>query len=329
MEDIPKRGRGKRGIALFKKKREPEEYRVEFDENNIPLTKEFMSWFGMLMTWNIETDAPEEFMRKKAVKIGTNFRSRLVKDYVNTNTSPCEKYTFQNFGKQLSYLIIEETPSKSTRMDSSHSSPQKDSATTSFYYPQFVDNQIPIHPFDGGYTNMLLSLTPRQIATNPTEPKFIDPDVEVSLSILRKKCTKYNKILDLLSSLFGDDFYISTYSPQGLYPDRVQFAVPYSEILQPLLNDLLDVSIIRWFAMYFYGLPNNSNCVFFDPEVIKDSNVQTNPCNKQKDSWECGYLVIKHMHEFVVSIQHDIYIRVRVLCISFKYQFPNYLYTLI
>ncbi|KAL4583243.1 hypothetical protein LXL04_007811 [Taraxacum kok-saghyz] len=84
-------------------------------------TKEFMSWFGMLvqhripihidmckvdkelfknlwletkMTWNIETDAPEEFMRKKAVKIGTNFRSRLVTDYVNTNTSPCEKYTF-------------------------------------------------------------------------------------------------------------------------------------------------------------------------------------------------------------------------------------------
>ncbi|KAL4583244.1 hypothetical protein LXL04_007812 [Taraxacum kok-saghyz] len=106
-------------------------------------------------------------------------------------------------------------------MDSSHSSPQKDSATTSFYYPLFVDNQI---PFDGSYTNMLLSLTPRQIATNPTEPKFIDPDGEASLSILRKKGPKYNKILDLLS-------------------------VPYSEILQPLLNDLLDVSIIRWFAM--------------------------------------------------------------------------------
>ncbi|KAL4557971.1 hypothetical protein LXL04_036167 [Taraxacum kok-saghyz] len=140
-------------------------------------------------------------------------------------------------------------------------------------------------------------------------------------------------------------------------------------------------------STYFYVLPNNSNCVFFDPEVIKDSNVQTNPvvvikhikeiflhhkkkyflapyikgkhwtlfiidqetkisyildsllrpsnndnypiisiidntlspntytwiplkCNKQKNSWECGYLVIKHMHEFVVSIQHDIYIRV-------------------
>ncbi|KAL4564962.1 hypothetical protein LXL04_029041 [Taraxacum kok-saghyz] len=143
-----------------------------------------------------------------------------------------------------------ETPSKSTRMDSSHSSPQKDSATTSFYYPPFVDNQIPIHPFDGSYTNMLLSLTPRQIATNPTEPKFIDPDVEASLSILRKKGPKYNKILDLLSGLYGDDFSISTYSPQGLYPVWVQFAVPYSEILQPLLNDLLDVSIIRWFAIH-------------------------------------------------------------------------------
>ncbi|KAL4585004.1 hypothetical protein LXL04_009617 [Taraxacum kok-saghyz] len=627
MEDIPKRGRGKRGIALFKKKREREEYCVEFDENNIPLSKEFMSWFGMLvqhripihidmcnvkkevfknlwletkMTWNIQTDDPEEFMRKKAVKIGTNFRSRLVTEYVNTNTSPCEKYTFiepadwntffiqktsnefllksekakksnsnkkfilrlgrggwkgiekkkdiiwpqleekyeflkniknhrskmyllgcsiqnketklyelppsaiedfkildqeeksmiadgsydlnkedplirllgpehggrsctvceiigstkvhggliknvnhstcsvntkgsggpcndyppiqtmtacellikvadsqvkiasgtawptsgaiihgksleegcvkvqvdkiiESYGdlpvhavtktdeveivKDIYHAVVQwpryalklanketpskstrmdsshsspqrdtttnkETPSKSTRMDSSHSSPQKDIATTSFYYPPFVDNQIPIHPFDGSYTNMLLSLTPRQIATNPTEPKFIDPDVEVSLSILRKKGPKYNKILDLLSGLYGDDFSILTYSPQGLYPDRVQFLVPYSEILQPLLNGLLDVSIIRWFAMYFYGLPNNSNCVFFDPEVIKDSNVQTNPCNKQKNSWECGYLVIKHMHEFVVSIQHDIYSRVSVLCISFKYQFP-------
>ncbi|KAL4561934.1 hypothetical protein LXL04_034118 [Taraxacum kok-saghyz] len=50
-----------------------------------------------------------------------------------------------------------ETPSKSTRMDSSHSSPQKASATTSFYYSQFVDNQIPIHPFDGSYTNMVNS----------------------------------------------------------------------------------------------------------------------------------------------------------------------------
>ena len=53
MEDIPKRGRGKRGIALFKKKREPEEYRVEFDENNIPLSKEFRSWFGMLVQHRI------------------------------------------------------------------------------------------------------------------------------------------------------------------------------------------------------------------------------------------------------------------------------------
>ncbi|KAL4563343.1 hypothetical protein LXL04_027384 [Taraxacum kok-saghyz] len=192
-----------------------------------------------------------------------------------------------------------ETPSKSTRMDSSHSSPQKDIATTSFYYPPFVDNQIPIHPFDpfdGSYTNMLLSLTPRQIATNPTEPKFIDPDVEASLSILRKKGPKYNKILDLLSGLYGDDFSILTYSPQGLYPDRVQFAVPYSEILQPLLNDLLDVSIIRWFAMYFYGLPNNSNCVFFDPEVIKDSNVQTNPVG-----------VIKHMKEIFLHHKEKTY----------------------
>ncbi|KAL4567728.1 hypothetical protein LXL04_023320 [Taraxacum kok-saghyz] len=594
MEDIPKKGRGKRGIALFKKKREREEYRVEFDENNIPLTKEFMSWFGMLvqhripihidmcnidkelfknlwletkMTWNIETDAPEEFMRKKAVKIGTNFRSRLVTDYVIINKSPCEKYTFiepadwntffkqktnnefllksekakksnsnkkfiprlgrggwkgiekkkdiiwpqpeekyeflkniknhrskmyllgcsiqnketklyelppsaiedfkildqeeksmiadgsydlnkedplirllgpehggrshtvceiigstkvhggliknvnhstcsvntkpsyhdsscgsggpcndyppiqtmtacellikvadsqvkvasgtawptsgaiihgksleegcvkvqvdkiiESYGdlpvhavtktdevetvKDIYHAVVQwpryalklanketpskstrmdssqsspqrdtatnketpnkstridsshsspqrdtttnkETPSKSTRMDSSHSSPQKHSATTSFYYPPFVDNQIPIHPFNG-----------------------------TSLSILRKKGPKYSKILDLLSGLYGDDFSISTYSPQGLYPDRVQFAVPYSEILQPLLNDLLDVSIIRWFAMYFYGLTNNSNCVFFDPEVIKDSNVQTNPVG-----------VIKHIKE--------------------------------
>ena len=53
MEDIPKRGRGKRGIALFKKKREREEYRVEFDENNIPLSKEFRSWFGMLVQHRI------------------------------------------------------------------------------------------------------------------------------------------------------------------------------------------------------------------------------------------------------------------------------------
>ncbi|KAL4561933.1 hypothetical protein LXL04_034117 [Taraxacum kok-saghyz] len=96
---------------------------LNFDENNIPLTKEFMSWFGMLvqhrisihidmcnvdkelfknlwletkMTWNIETNAPEEFMRKKAVKIGTNFRSRLVKEYLKSEkakkATPIKKF---------------------------------------------------------------------------------------------------------------------------------------------------------------------------------------------------------------------------------------------
>ncbi|KAJ0551342.1 hypothetical protein HanRHA438_Chr07g0319581 [Helianthus annuus] len=29
-------------------------------------------------------------------------------------------------------------------------------------------------------------------------------------------------------------------------------------------------------------------------------------CKQQKGSWECGYMVIKHMKEFIDSIQHDL-----------------------
>lgn len=38
-------------------------------------------------------------------------------------------------------------------------------------------------------------------------------------------------------------------------------------------------------------------------------------CNQQKGEWECGFMVIKHMYEFVETIQHDINKKVSILYI--------------
>ncbi|MFS7972493.1 hypothetical protein Hanom_Chr09g00845461 [Helianthus anomalus] len=43
--------------------------------------------------WKIMDDCAKKFMRKKAVKLGTNIRSRLATKYVYKGLNACAKYT--------------------------------------------------------------------------------------------------------------------------------------------------------------------------------------------------------------------------------------------
>ncbi|KAJ0622491.1 hypothetical protein HanRHA438_Chr01g0020001 [Helianthus annuus] len=115
---------GKRGVASFQKNYKEEDYKVEFDQNNRPvgaMSSPFMSWFGLKVRqtfpyhidtkkfdtnrweelwldakrlWNIQTDRPKKFMLRKAKKLCTKFRSRLVINYVNKGKRPFEKYAY-------------------------------------------------------------------------------------------------------------------------------------------------------------------------------------------------------------------------------------------
>ncbi|KAM0029529.1 putative papain-like cysteine peptidase superfamily [Helianthus debilis subsp. tardiflorus] len=85
--------------------------------------------------------------------------------------------------------------------------------------------------------------------SNP-EPKFIDPDVPFALEKLKKRPKEIQEIVDVLSV-------------------QVVESIPYSELLQVFLNDWLDISVLHWFAMYFFE-SSNSGCAFFNPHMIKE-----------------------------------------------------------
>ncbi|KAI7731106.1 hypothetical protein M8C21_004168, partial [Ambrosia artemisiifolia] len=145
---MSKRKRGERGIASFSGKYPEHMYYINFDANNRPIgvtRKKFMSWFGMMVqhmlpfhmetskvdnqyfeelwletkrTWKITNDNAKNFMMKKAVKIGTNFRSRLNTKYVNKGLNGCPRYKFLDHDKWEAFVLektSEEGKAKSER----------------------------------------------------------------------------------------------------------------------------------------------------------------------------------------------------------------------
>ncbi|KAM0007070.1 hypothetical protein Hdeb2414_s0154g00815811 [Helianthus debilis subsp. tardiflorus] len=114
----------KRGVACFSKKYKDEDYKIEFDQNNLPVgpnKHKFVSWFGLkckqmfpyhikttdferymwdelwLETkelWKIQSNAPKDTMERKAKKLCTNFRSRLVTHYINLGKTPFSDYKY-------------------------------------------------------------------------------------------------------------------------------------------------------------------------------------------------------------------------------------------
>ncbi|KAJ0784910.1 putative Ulp1 protease family catalytic domain, papain-like cysteine peptidase superfamily [Helianthus annuus] len=124
-KDTKKAKRG-RGIACFSKKIPEHRRHIYFDRNNKPygdLLSRVRSWYGMMVQhifpvhiqmedqedeyfdrlwletkkyWKITTDEPREYMRSWAIRLGTNFRSRLVRDYVKEGLNACDTYPFIN-----------------------------------------------------------------------------------------------------------------------------------------------------------------------------------------------------------------------------------------
>ncbi|KAI3788778.1 hypothetical protein L2E82_01554 [Cichorium intybus] len=107
----------------------------------------------------------------------------------------------------------------------------------------------------------------------------------------------------------------------------VEFDIVLSEVLQLLLNHRLDLHIIQWFAIGHWVLiilwPKNGIAYILDSlkrsatpakypivSIIDEALPGTYKwkiakCFKQKADWECGFVVIKHMKEFVETIQHN------------------------
>ncbi|KAI3693607.1 hypothetical protein L1987_76554 [Smallanthus sonchifolius] len=134
-------------------------------------------------------------------------------------------------------------------------------------------------------------------------------------------------MLDQLHRVVGTRHYICTSSPQGMYPKPVANPIPYSELLRLFSRDWLDVSVMHSFAIDRWTLlifePSTGSAYIVDSlkkRKSKDSYaisdlvvrgferefiwIVTN-CNQQRKEWECGFMVIKHMREFVETIQHD------------------------
>ncbi|XP_076899375.1 uncharacterized protein LOC143553226 [Bidens hawaiensis] len=120
-----------RGIAAFLTKIPEDKLPMRFDENNMPLHDDpeilgkFSSFYGMTVQhcfpihiqmcqfedkdfdyvwsetkqfWKIETDTPKEYMRRWAVRLGTNFRSRTATNYIyNPDPSPDAPKAYEKF----------------------------------------------------------------------------------------------------------------------------------------------------------------------------------------------------------------------------------------
>uniref|UniRef100_A0A251TQG0 Uncharacterized protein n=3 Tax=Helianthus annuus TaxID=4232 RepID=A0A251TQG0_HELAN len=119
------------------------------------MRKKFMSWYGMMVqhmlpyhietgkvddqyfeelwletkrAWKIMDDHAKDFMRKKAVKLGTNFRSRLATKYVYKGLNACHKYTFLDPDKWEA-IVLEQTSAKAKDWSSKETTSMSTSAT--------------------------------------------------------------------------------------------------------------------------------------------------------------------------------------------------------
>ncbi|KAI3795944.1 hypothetical protein L1987_38605 [Smallanthus sonchifolius] len=123
-ENYSPRRRGERGPASLSTKKDASAYHIEFDNNMQPIgpnATHFSSCIGMYVRtrlpyqidtkdlttqhwegfwshlkgeWHLENDGPKDLVFKKAKKIATNWRSKLVTKYVNAGTTPFAKYKY-------------------------------------------------------------------------------------------------------------------------------------------------------------------------------------------------------------------------------------------
>ncbi|MFS7902633.1 putative Ulp1 protease family catalytic domain, papain-like cysteine peptidase superfamily [Helianthus anomalus] len=171
------------------------------------------------------------------------------------------------------------------------------------------------------------------------KPAFEDPTLAPSLELKKGRPKPVQDLVDQLTILIGDRYVVRVGSPKEMYPEEVVEAIPYSELLQLFLNDWLDVSLLHWFAIGHWSLmilhPASYRGYIVDSMrtgKTKRSYTPVSIINKvfgkryfkwemvqqQEDTWECGYIVIKHIKEFVEHIQYDI-VKEASFCICIVY----------
>ncbi|KAJ0741477.1 hypothetical protein HanOQP8_Chr06g0228521 [Helianthus annuus] len=111
-------------------------------------------------------------------------------------------------------------------------------------------------------------------APNP-DPTFINLEVITSLERTKTRPRAIQDLVELLSRCVWDNHRIEISSPTMMYPHMVRDIIPYVELLQLFTNDWLDITVIHWFAMYFYE-SHNSLCAFFNLHQIKGESCTKN-----------------------------------------------------
>ncbi|KAJ0795491.1 putative papain-like cysteine peptidase superfamily [Helianthus annuus] len=207
--------------------------------------------------------------------------------------------------RSMSYLRTNPSLGSSSHTGASPQTQAGDIAAISCYHPEIeeddlYDPQMPIQQnTDQSFMNMLMQVQelPQNVyqqqmqathAPNPgptqemqsthapnPDPTFIDPEVITSLERTKARPRAIQDLVELLSRCVGDNHRIEISSPARMYPHVVRDIIPYVELLQLFTKDWLDITVIHWFAMYFYE-SHNSRCAFFNPHHIKGESCTKN-----------------------------------------------------
>ncbi|KAK1411120.1 hypothetical protein QVD17_37664 [Tagetes erecta] len=175
--------------------------------------------------------------------------------------------------------------------------------------PQAPVSQAPVPqaPVPQAHVSMpLLSKTKSKLKPKPKpKPKAklsLKEKQEKNISCALEKIAKERSediqiMAGQLRSFYGNEYSIQVFSPFAMYPEVVPEYIEFEAVLQCFSNGLLDISFIHWFEMYLFDLSsikNSFKCAFF------------NPCKQQSGSWECGFMVMKHMLQFVMQQQNTL-----------------------
>ncbi|MFS7961120.1 putative papain-like cysteine peptidase superfamily [Helianthus anomalus] len=140
-----------------------------------------------------------------------------------------------------------------------------------------------------------------------------------------------NSLAARLTKHYDGDMSIEINWPHGMYPEiefipRVEY-IEYEGMLQFLANRLLDAIFIHWCQIRHWVLfivsPSERKGWILDSTYLRDKKNKSHysltnaigasfggrftwkivKCKQQEGSWECGFLVVRNMFEFVISRQ--------------------------
>ncbi|KAK9063889.1 hypothetical protein SSX86_017761 [Deinandra increscens subsp. villosa] len=224
---------------------------------------------------------------------------------------------------------------------SSQQLPLHDFGTTSCYRPELVEDDPYEHirsihrhtkthelDMDRSFADLLEDVESMPLNTShPPNPKILN-----ALEKIKKRPLIIQQMGEKLSTFFcvgHNDYKIyKPTSPPGMYPEIITDHVHYHTVLEVLAKDLVDISFIHWSAILHWSLHiisykykrayildsimtlKSKDCYQL-PSIIEDAlnttfDWEMVKCKQQVDDWECGYITLQHMIEFVNRYQHSL-----------------------